>query len=100
VVDRYDRPHTLHYLDPPYWQTEGYGVEFPWQEYLAIADFMRAAKGKVILSINDHPEIRAVFDGFNIIPVQLRYTIARARGDAAAGELIIKSWADSQAQLL
>lgn len=100
VVDRYDRPHTLHYLDPPYWQTEGYGVEFPWPEYQAIAEFMLAAKGKVILSINDHPEIRVLFEGFNIIPLQLRYTIARERSDNAAGELIIKSWTDSQAQLL
>ncbi|WP_041758322.1 DNA adenine methylase [Paraburkholderia phytofirmans] len=29
-IDRYDRPHTLFYLDPPYWQTEGYGVPFPY----------------------------------------------------------------------
>lgn len=28
-IDRYDRPHTLFYLDPPYWQTEGYGVPLP-----------------------------------------------------------------------
>ena len=26
---KYDRPDTLTYLDPPYWQTEGYGVDFP-----------------------------------------------------------------------
>lgn len=27
-IDRYDRVHTLFYLDPPYWETEGYGVPF------------------------------------------------------------------------
>lgn len=101
VVERYDRPHTLHYLDPPYWETEGYGVDFPWGEYEAIAAFMRQAKGKVILSINDHPEIRALFAGMNIIPLQLQYTIAREKANStAAGELIIKSWSDAQAQLL
>ena len=100
VVERYDRPHTLHYLDPPYWDTEGYGVDFPFAEYEAIATFMRQAQGKVILSINDHPEIRRVFDGMTMIPLQLRYTIARDRGGDAAGELIIKSWDDAQAQLL
>jgi DNA adenine methylase len=100
VVARYDRPATLHYLDPPYWQTEGYGIDFPFSEYEGIADFMRAAQGKVVLSINDHPDIRRVFDGFNIIPLQIRYTVGKeGRGDAA-GELIIKSWADDQAQLL
>lgn len=27
-IERYDRSHTLFYMDPPYWQTEGYGVPF------------------------------------------------------------------------
>lgn len=27
-IRRYDRPHTLFYCDPPYWGTEGYGVDF------------------------------------------------------------------------
>lgn len=26
-AERYDRPHTFHYMDPPYWQTAGYGVD-------------------------------------------------------------------------
>jgi DNA adenine methylase len=25
---QYDRPHTLFYADPPYWQTAGYGCRF------------------------------------------------------------------------
>ena len=99
VLQRYDRPATLHYLDPPYWETEGYGVEFPFSEYERMAQVMRAAQGRVVLSINDHPEIRRVFDGFAMIPLQLRYSIAR-EGRAPAGELIVKSWDDSQAQLL
>lgn len=100
VVERYDRPTTLHYLDPPYWETEGYGVDFPWSEYERMAAWMRAAKGKVVLSINDHPDIRRLFAGFDLVPLQLRYTIGREGRDAAAGELIIKSWDDSQATLL
>lgn len=32
-VERYDRPHTLFYMDPPYWETQGYGVAFPFTEY-------------------------------------------------------------------
>lgn len=99
VVERYDRPATLHYLDPPYWETEGYGVDFPFAEYERMASWMRAAKGKVVLSINDHPDIRRVFDGFAFVPLQIRYSIAR-EGREAAGELIIKNWDDSQAQLL
>jgi len=57
-IDRYDRPHTLFYLDPPYWQTEGYGVPFAWEQYEALAAKLAKLKGKAILSINDHPDIR------------------------------------------
>jgi DNA adenine methylase len=57
-MKRYDRPHTLFYLDPPYWETEGYGVPFPWEEYEAMAERMRNLQGKAVLSINDHPAIR------------------------------------------
>ena len=28
-AERYDRAHTFHYMDPPCWQTAGYGVDFP-----------------------------------------------------------------------
>lgn len=99
-LERYDRPGTLHYLDPPYWETEGYGVDFPFSEYERMAVLMRTVQGKVVLSINDHPEIRRVFDGFTMVPLQIKYTVGRERGGEAAGELIIKNWDDSQAQLL
>jgi DNA adenine methylase len=99
-LQRYDRPGTLFYLDPPYWETEGYGVEFPWSEYERLASMMAALQGKAVLSINDHPRIREAFAAFTIIPLQLKYSIARDKGGEAAGELIIKSWDDAQAQLL
>ena len=40
-AERYDRAHTFHYMDPPYWQTVGYGVDFPFENYERMADFMR-----------------------------------------------------------
>ncbi len=36
-AERYDRPHTFHYMDPPYWQTAGYGVDFPFENYERMA---------------------------------------------------------------
>lgn len=99
-LQRYDRPGTLHYLDPPYWQTEGYGVDFPFSEYERMAELMRGLQGRAVLSINDHPDIRRVFEGFIVVPLQVRYTVGREGGDQMAGELIIKSWDDRQAQLL
>lgn len=91
-MDRYDRPHTLFYLDPPYWQTEGYGVPFPWSQYEAMAGQMRAIKGKAVLSINDHPDIRACFAGLQMETLDIEYTVGGGSARAPRQELIIYSW--------
>lgn len=93
-VDRYDRPHTLFYLDPPYWETEGYGVAFPFGEYEAMAQRLHTLKGKAIISLNDHPDIRRVFEGFHIETIDVQYTVGGGRG-AARKEVVIFSWDDA-----
>ena len=75
-IERYDRPHTLFYCDPPYWGTEGYGVEFGLENYDHIADLARSIKGKMIISVNDIPEMRQVFNGLNIHSVEINYSLA------------------------
>jgi len=97
-AERYDRAHTFHYMDPPYWKTAGYGVDFPFENYERMADFMRRCKGRVMVSINDHPDIRRVFKGFRIESVDIRYSVSNRREGATAdsGELIIISWAASE----
>jgi len=72
---RYDRPHTFFYADPPYWQTEGYGVDFPFAEYVAMAKAMRSCQGKVMVSINDHPDIRHAFDGHQMLELGIKYSV-------------------------
>lgn len=92
-LTRYDRPHTLFYADPPYWQTEGYGVPFPFEEYEALSASMRNCKGKVIVSINDHPDIRRVFDGLTFYELDITYSVGSNRaGSKASKELIICNW--------
>lgn len=93
-MERYDRPHTLFYCDPPYWQTEGYGVPFPFEEYEKMAAFMRRCQGKVVVSINDHPDIRGAFDGFHMLELDIKYSNGnnRAGAPAVAGELVITNW--------
>lgn len=95
-VRRYDRAGTLFYLDPPYWQTEGYGVDFGMEQYEEMAGLMRAMKGRAVLSINDHPQIRQAFHGLPLVPLQLEYSMARQATRKKSGELIVKSWEDDQ----
>lgn len=96
-LERYDRPHTLFYLDPPYWETEGYGVPFPWEQYELMAARLRQLKGKAVLSINDHPAIRACFAGFDSETFSIDYTVGGGQKAATRQELIIYSW-DRQAE--
>lgn len=93
---KYDRSHTFFYADPPYWQTEGYGVPFEWEQYVALASAMRRSKGKVMVSINDHPDIRALFDGLVMHDLGIKYSVANAHGQPAESrELVIPNYEPS-----
>lgn len=91
-MERYDRPHTLFYLDPPYWETEGYGVPFAWEQYERMADKLKNIKGKAVLSINDHPAIRDCFSDFEMESLKIDYTCGGPGKRVERGELVIYSW--------
>jgi DNA adenine methylase len=91
-MERYDRPHTLFYLDPPFWETEGYGVDFPLREYEKMAALLKRLKGKAIISLNDHPEIRRIFADFQMDTVPITYTVGGADRAVDRAEVIIYSW--------
>ena len=81
-------------MDQPYWKTQRYGVAFPFEQYLAMADFMRRCKGRVMVSINDHPDIREAFAGFHMERLDIRYTCTNQYSSTAdtTGELVIMNW--------
>lgn len=58
------------------------------------ADFMRRCIGKVMVSINDHPDIRHVFEGFHFETLVIRYSNLNQRQGKAevSGELLIINW--------
>ncbi|ESY49031.1 MULTISPECIES: DNA adenine methylase [unclassified Mesorhizobium] len=89
-IDRYDRPGTLFYLDPPYFGSESdYGKElFGRDQFEAIAARLRTLKGRFILSINDVAEIRTAFAGFDMQEAELLYSISGGAGQPAK-ELIV-----------
>jgi len=91
-VRRYDRPHTLFYLDPPYWGTEGYGVDFGLDQYAKMAELAKSIKGKMIISVNDIPEMRLAFAGLEMESVGINYTVGGSKRNKPANELIIRNW--------
>lgn len=91
-IARYDRPGTLFFLDPPYWQTMGYGDQFPLDQYEHLAAEMAALQGQAILTINDHPDMRALFDRFRGERVGISYTVAGGHKRKRAAEMIYRTW--------
>lgn len=78
---------------PPYWQTEGYGVPFEWEQYKPMAEIMCLAKGKVMVSINDHHDIRRAFDGLTMHELGIKYSVANAHGQPPESrEFVTTNW--------
>ncbi|EMX4104841.1 DNA adenine methylase [Salmonella enterica subsp. enterica serovar Cotham] len=88
-IARYDRPHTLFYCDPPYWGTEGYGVDFGLENYDHMAELARSIKGKMIISVNDIPEMRQAFYDLNIQTVDISYNLKVTGKATQRKELVI-----------
>jgi DNA adenine methylase len=53
---------------------------------------MRQAKGRVIVSLNDHPDVRRCFEGFQMETLQIDYAVGGGATRAPRSELIIYSW--------
>ncbi|WP_026180175.1 DNA adenine methylase [Hahella ganghwensis] len=79
-IERYDRPDTLFYLDPPYWQTAGYGCPFDWSQYTRMAELAKSIKGRMIISINDHEDIRECFSEMELREFKLNHTVGGNSG--------------------
>ena len=78
VFDKYDSAGTLTYLDPPYWATsKHYGTKVPHPE--EVCGLAHKAKGKVMISYNNHPEVRkACSKGLKIKKVDVKYGFQQA----------------------
>lgn len=92
-IKRYDRDATMFYLDPPYWGTEGYDVEFGFDNYELMAELARTIKGRMVISVNDIEEMRHVFNGLPMTTVDISYTVGGS-GGVKRRELIIRNWSD------
>lgn len=89
-INRYDRPDTLFYLDPPYHGSEGdYGKDlFGRDQFALMADRLANIKGRFVLSINDVPAIRELFGQFALDQETLKYSVSSGPATDAK-ELIV-----------
>ena len=97
LIDLYDRPDTLFYVDPPFWGlSQGYACRFSAADHERLAAALGAVKGAFLLSYNDCPQIRGLYRGCRFVPLATRYSMGRnsasgrkARATGKARELLI-----------
>ena len=91
ILEKYDRPTTVFYLDPPYWGPKLYRFNFTEEDFRLLAERLARIKGKFILSLNDRPEVREVFKAFHIAPCRITYT-AKQNASKPFNELLITNF--------
>ena len=69
LIRQYDRPESFFYCDPPYYNADKYyeAVSSDGFDHAGLADALLGIKGKFLLSYNDCPEIRALYDRPGIV---------------------------------
>ena len=97
LIKQYDRPESFFYCDPPYYATEDYyeDVGFTADDHKRLADALCAIDGKFLLSYNDCPEIRALYNRPGIIiegTSRLSNIAQRYEGGAMYAELLIANY--------
>lgn len=80
ILKRFDRPTTLFYLDPPYYGRKLYNYNLEPDDFRKMAELLAKLQGKFVLSLNDVPEVRAIFKQFHIKGIELAYTSQKVAG--------------------
>ena len=97
LIDQYDRPESFFYCDPPYFETEDYyeDVGFTKDDHIRLANRLSSIEGKYLLSYNDCPEIRKLYEsrGAHIESISRLSNIAqRYEAGKQYDELIISNY--------
>ena len=101
LIYQYDRPESFFYCDPPYFETEDYyeDVGFTKDDHIRLADRLSSIEGKYLLSYNDCPEIRELYEsrGARIESISRLSNIAqRYESGKQYDELIISNYDTSE----
>lgn len=78
LIKHYDRTDSFFYADPPYYSSEDmYAVGFGWSDHVRLRDTLANIKGKFLLSYNDCPEIRELYEGFSFFDFSRTHSMAQ-----------------------
>lgn len=93
IIKTYDREKALFYLDPPYYEAEGYySNRFSLDDHIRLKESLDNINGKFLLSYNDCDYIRELYDGYTIIEVDRLHNLSKEKVKPKYKELIIKNY--------
>lgn len=80
VLAKFDSPSTCFYVDPPYYEVKHYKFNLDPDDFRAMADRLAAVEGSFLLSLNDVPEVRAIFKAFRFRGIEIPYSAQKTAG--------------------
>lgn len=101
LIKTYDRPQSFFYCDPPYYNTEDFylDIDFGKNDHKRLRDTLLEIEGKFLVSYNDCPEIRELWDvpGIYIEEISRLNNLAlRYESGAVYHELFISNYDTSE----
>jgi DNA adenine methylase len=91
-IQRYDKSGTFFYVDPHYWGCErDYGDQFSRDDFGRLRDTLATCRGRWLMSINDTPGIRSIFEGFNVAAAETLYSV-NGKQHKPVTELLISNY--------
>lgn len=93
LIKLYDKAGTLFYADPPYYQAENYYKnEFAEADHIRLKNLLTGIKGRFVLTYNDCPFIRELYQGYPIAAIERQNNITAMSTGAAYREVVIKNF--------
>ena len=80
ILKKFDRSESLFYLDPPYFDRQLYRFNLERDDFAKMSVILQQIRGKFVLSLNDLPEVRAIFRPFKFRTIDLHYTAQKVAG--------------------
>ncbi|WP_273756355.1 DNA adenine methylase [Bartonella sp. MM73XJBT] len=81
VVELFDAPDSLFYLDPPYFLKKKYysSGNFDENDFESMAKILKGVEGKFVLSLNDCDAVREIFKDFDFLEVETLWVCGMAK---------------------
>jgi DNA adenine methylase len=99
LIERWDKSKpggdgTVFFCDPPYVDTSGYSVgKFTQDNHKRLSEALGSIAGRFLLTVNEHPLIRSLYDGCFMVERSKQYSIGRSdAGGKEYAELIISNY--------